>query len=311
MPPAGSGSRFPHAARGRRRRIVGLAVTALAGLALAYVLATFAARSAATMHPTFADAWPPPPHVIAHRGGAALAPESTLAAFDLAVRLGADALEMDVHLSADGELVVLHDATVDRTTDGSGAVADLSWRELAALDAGAGTTIPRFVDVARAHPTTPLGVDVKPPGTAAATALCAALRQEGRTGDTVVGSFHADAMAAFRAACPEVATAATPNEVRTFVLLARARLAGPYRPPFDVLQVPVERGGIRVVTPAVIRAAHAKGVPVHAWTIDDRAQIDALLALGVDGIIGDRPDRALRAVGRPVDATLLPPHVTP
>jgi glycerophosphoryl diester phosphodiesterase len=278
------------------------------------------------MHPTFTDAWPDPPHVIAHRGGGALAPESTLVAFDLAARLGVDALELDVHLSADDELVVIHDATVDRTTDGVGAVADLTWPELARLDAaaawrppgggapayrGTGVGVPRFVDVARAHPGRPLGIDVKPPGTRAATALCDALRREGRTGDVVVGSFHEDAMAAFRAACPEAATAATPREVRTFVLLARARLAGPYRPPFDVLQVPVERGRVRVVTPAVVRAAHAKGIPVHAWTIDDRAQIDGLLRMGVDGIIGDRPDRALRAVGRPVDAALLPPGVTP
>lgn len=278
------------------------------------------------MHPTFTDAWPDPPHVIAHRGGGALAPESTLVAFDLAARLGVDALELDVHLSADDELVVIHDATVDRTTDGVGAVADLAWRELARLDAGAawrppgggapayrgtGVGVPRFVDVARAHPERPLGIDVKPSGTRAATALCDALRREGRTGDVVVGSFHEDAMAAFRAACPDVATAATPREVRTFVALARARLAGPYRPPFDVLQVPVERGGVRVVTPAMVRAAHAKGIPVHAWTIDDRGQIDALLRMGVDGIIGDRPDRALRAAGRPVDADLLPPDVTP
>ena len=236
-------------------------------------------------------------------------------------------LELDVHLASDGELVVIHDDTVDRTTDGAGDVAGLSSVELAALDAaydwspgregqtfpyrGRGYGVPRLVEVLDDHPDAPLVIEIKPDGAATAEAHCATLRSEGRGADAVVGSFHPAASAAFRAACPEVATSATPNEVRIFLVLARARLAGPYRPPFEALQVPVREGSTEVITPAFVRTAHAKGVQVHAWTIDDRAEMDRLLELGVDGLITDRPDRALRATGRTVGEAAVPDFVAP
>lgn len=296
-------------------------------LVSAYLLATLAARMERALHPTLVNAWPATPHVIAHRGGARLWPESTRYAFTQAARLGVDALEMDVHLSRDGQLVVLHDDTVDRTTDGTGAVRSLDVAQLAELNAGAtwtsslqpgtypyaslGEGVPRFVDVVRDHPNVPLLVEIKPDGDEAATALCDALRNEGRTGDAVVGSFHPQALATFRAACPEVATGASPSEVRNFLILARLRLAGPYRAPFDVLQVPVRQGSIEVVTPAFVRAAHAKGVAVHVWTVDEVQEIERLLDLGVDGIITDRPDRALRSLGRTVPIGVVPAFAGP
>lgn len=314
-------------ARGARRTALRTVVFIVVVLVAAFLLATWAARSGAEPHPVFAETWPAPPLVIAHQGGDGLWPSSTRFAYDRAAELGVDVLEMDVHLAADGRLVVIHDATVDRTTDATGAVADVASERLADLDAGhawhpeggdgatpyrgLGYGVPRLDAVLADHPDAALLIEVKPPGTAAAEALCAVLRAEGRTGDAVVSSFHEDATRAFRAACPEVATGATPNEVRTFLVLARARLDGPYRPPFDALQVPVREGAIEVITPAFVRAAHAKGVQVHAWTIDDRAEMDRLLAMGVDGLITDRPDRALRATGRTVDASSLPEFVAP
>lgn len=317
-----------HAAprRQARRRFVRIALLIVVALVAAYAIATWAARASATSHPTF-EAWPEPPLVIAHQGGDGLFPSSTRYAYDAAAAMGVDVLEMDVHLTSDGELVVIHDATVDRTTDGEGDVAAFTTADLAALDAGfdwspgregeafpyrgRGYGVPRLVDVLADHPDAPLVIEIKPTGSVAAEALCTTLRSEGRAADAVVGSFHADASAAFRAACPEVATSATPNEVRLFLVLARARLASPYRPPFEALQVPVREGSIEVITPAFVRAAHAKGIQVQAWTIDDRAEMDRLLAMGVDGLITDRPDRALRATGRTVDAAGLPDFAAP
>lgn len=309
-----------------RRRFVRIALLVVVTLLAAYAVATWAARAAATPHPTL-EAWPEPPLVIAHQGGDDLYPSSTRYAYDAAAALGADVLEMDVHLASDGELVVIHDDSVDRTTDGAGDVAALSSAELRALDAahdwspgregapfpyrGQGYGVPRLVEVLADHPDAPLVIEIKPDGTDTAEALCATLRREGRAADAVVGSFHADASAAFRSACPEVATSATPNEVRIFLVLARARLVGPYRPPFEALQVPVREGSIEVITPAFVRAAHAKGIQIHAWTIDDRAEMDRLLELGVDGLISDRPDRALRATGRTVEAAAVPDFVAP
>jgi glycerophosphoryl diester phosphodiesterase len=266
-----------------------------------------------------------PPLVIAHQGGNQLWPPNTRRAFGGAVALGSDALEMDVHLTADGVLVVMHDDTVDRTTDGEGPVSALDSGELAALEAGddwsppgsqatpyrgEGLRVPRLVDVLRDHPNVPLAIEIKPDGATTAAALCSTLRAEGRTADTVISSFHRDAMRTFREACPEVATAAVENEVRLFLVLARLRLAGPYRPPFDALQVPARSAGIEVVTPAFLRAARAKDVPVHVWTVNEPAQMERLFEVGVSGLITDRPDLALRAAGREPNARALPSHAS-
>lgn len=312
--------------RTRRQRVVRTLLLVVAVLGVGYAVATWAARSSLEPHPTLRSTWPDPPLVIAHQGGDDLFPSSTRFAYAAAAAMGADVLEMDVHLAADGELVVIHDDTVDRTTDRAGAVAELTSNELAALDAGYGWSpgragevhpyreqgygVPRLVEVLSDHPDAPLVIEIKPSGTAAAEALCRLLEREDRSADAVVGSFHEDALKVFRAACPDVATSATRNEVRTFLVLARLRLAGPYRPPFDALQVPVREGSIEVLTPAFVRTAHAKHVQVQAWTIDERDEMDRLLDMGVDGLITDRPDRALRATGRE-PATPTPDFVDP
>lgn len=312
----------------RRLRSLLRSLAAIATLlALAFLAATWAARIDSVPHPTLVSNWPRPPLVIAHQGGDGLWPSSTRTAYRQAAALGVDVLELDVHLSRDRRLVVVHDDTVDRTSDGSGAVADLRRDEMAALDAGyawspgrtghtfpyrgGGDGIPTLVEVLTDHPGAPLLIEIKPDDRAAATALCARLRESGRTARTVVASFHEEAMAAFREACPAVATSATPNEVRLFVVLSRLRLDGPYRPPFDALQVPEREGSIRVVTPSFVRAAHAKGIQVHVWTVDEVSAMERLLALGVDGLITDRPDRALRVLGRPLPEGVVPPFVAP
>src|SRR5690606_28889018 len=176
--------------------------------------------------------------VLAHAGGALLWPDNTMAAFTAADRLGADVLELDVHESASGEFVVIHDDTVDRTTDGQGRVADHTVQELRQLDAayrwavsgpstgaadaayvyrGTGVTLPTLTEVLGAFPDTAINVELKQDDDGAAVRLCAALRAAGAVDRVMVGSFHGGPLATFREACPEVATSASQNEVIVFL----------------------------------------------------------------------------------------------
>ena len=242
-----------------------------------------------------------PTRNVAHRGGGLLSPEATLAAFRSAAAAGADALEMDVRLTADGALVVIHDRTVDRTTDGSGAVAEMRLEELRALNAGHrfrapdGDTpyraeplaIPTFQEVQAAHPDLPLMVEMKTPETA--EPLCRAIRDAGGERRTLVAAFGRESLDRFRTACPTVATGGSFGEVVVFLVLSIGRLAGLYDPPFDALLVSETSGPLRVVTPNLLRSARQAGLPVLVWTVNRAEDMERLLALGVDGILTDDP----------------------
>lgn len=268
--------------------------------------------------------------VLAHAGGALLWPDNTMTAFTAAAELGADVLELDVHQSAGGDFMVIHDDTVDRTTDGEGRIADLSTQELRQLDAGyrwtnvgpraeaddsafayrgSGVTLPTLDEVLGAFPAVAVNVELKQDDDAAAVSLCQALRAANATDRVMVGSFHGGPLATFREACPEVATSASQNEVIVFLALAKLRLSAVLTPPYEALQVPVSRSGIRIVTPHFISAAHARGVDVHVWTINDEATMRELVDMGIDGLITDRPDRALRVLGRTYSEETVPEFV--
>lgn len=271
--------------------------------------------------------------VLAHAGGNLLWPDNTMRAFLGATELGADVLELDVQRDKDGVFMVIHDATVDRTSDGSGAVAAMTNAELARLDAGynwtiAGTradppasasfhyrgegiTIPTLAEVLAALPDELVNVEIKEDDASAGTALCDLLGSGNYTDRVMVASFHTAPLRAFRADCPGVATSASRQEVTVFFVLATARLAAIYSPPFDALQVPEKQGSLNVVTPHFVKAAHSRGVDVQVWTVNDRADMDRLLAMGVDGLITDRPDRALSALGRAYPADVVPAFVQP
>ena len=244
---------------------------------------------------------------VAHRGGGILAPEATLAAFAAAAQAGADVLEMDVRLSADGALVVIHDGTVDRTTDGSGAVAELRLEELRSLNAGhefraadgsfpyraKRLAVPTFDEVQAAHPDLPFIVEMKTLDTA--EPLCRAIREAGRDNRTLVAAFGGESLERFRAACPAVATGGSFGEVVVFLAMSLGRLAGLYDPPFDALLVSETSGPLQVVTPRLLRSARQAGLPVFVWTVNRAEDMQRLLALGVDGILTDDP-LALSAV---------------
>ena len=260
------------------------------------------------------------PRVIAHQGGDRLWPSNTLYAFQRALELGADVLEMDLHSSSDGQLMVIHDATVDRTTDGSGVVSSMRSGELQALDAGydwsperqglefpyrdLGLEIPTLREVFEVFPQVPLNLELKQLEPSIATLLCDEIREHGRQDSVMVGSFHDQALREFRRACPEVATSAGPTEVRVLFALSKLFLGALYRPAADALQVPETQGSLQVVTPEFVANAQRKGVQVHVWTPNETADMERLLGLGVDGIITDRPDRLLRLLDRETELEL-------
>lgn len=244
--------------------------------------------------------------VFAHRGGAALAPENTIVAFDRGLALGADGLELDVRLSRDGVAVVLHDATVDRTTDGTGAVADLTAGEIAGLDAGyrfgapdgfpfrdRGIGVPRLREVLERYRGVPSIVELKVDEPELARQALADVRAAGAFANVVIGSFKQGVLDATRALEPEMPTSASTDEVRRLLLRSRFRLTV-RRPPYRLLQVPEVRAGRRIVSPRFVRAAHRAGLLVQVWTINREDDMRRLLGWGVDALISDRPDVAVR-----------------
>lgn len=250
------------------------------------------------------------PLAFAHRGGSSLRPENTVAAFDHGLALGADGLELDVHLSRDGEVVVHHDATLERTTNASGPLKARTASELRALDAGhhfrdagggfpfrgKGLGIPRLRDVLERHPV-PLIIELKSPELGLAHKTIDEVRRAEALDRVVLGSFFYRVLSAARTYEPRVRTGAAREETRW--ALYRSWVGWPLgRPAYREFQVPERSGRTLIVTPRFIDHAHRAGLPVKVWTVDLRADIDRLLAWGVDAIISDRPDVAVAAVGR-------------
>jgi glycerophosphoryl diester phosphodiesterase len=294
---------------------------------LALVVVYFGWRALAEPRPegAFRAQLPDRPLVIAHQGGDGLWPSNTMYAFENAVRLGADILELDVHQTRDGVFVAIHDATVDRTTDGAGAIRDMSLAEVQALDAGwswsvdgesypyrnTGLRIPTLLELFAAFPDMPMNVEIKPDDPGVAVDLCRSLRSERRTDTVLVASFHDAPLAVFRKSCPAVATAASPSGVRGSFVLSALRLSELHTPASEAYQVPVRQGSLTITTQRFIDGAHARNVDVHVWTIDEEAEMRRLLAMGVDGIITDRPDRLVRVLGGTIPAGLVPDFVRP
>jgi glycerophosphoryl diester phosphodiesterase len=243
------------------------------------------------------------PQVFAHRGGAALRPENTLLAFDHGLSLGADGLEFDVHLSRDGVVVVHHDTTLDRTTSGRGPVAALTADELARLDAGyhfagfrgAAGGVPALREVLRRYPAAALIIELKTNDPVLAHKTIDEVRAAGALDRVAVGSFGTRVLRAARKYEPRILTGASREETR--LALYRSWIRWPVRhPPNDVFQVPEVSGSTRVVSRRFVEYAHAVGVAVQVWTVNEIADMRRLLDWGVDGLISDRPDRAVEVV---------------
>jgi glycerophosphoryl diester phosphodiesterase len=253
------------------------------------------------------------PLVIAHRGGAGLWPENTLYALERAAALGVDVIETDVHATAEGELVVLHDELVDRTTDGSGPVNAMTLAELKRLDAayrfstdggrsfplrGTGVTVPTLREVFEALPRMRFNIEPKQGAPSLSLPLCSLIREHGMIDRVMIASFSGATLQEFRRECPEVATSASTGEVATFLALQEAGLASSYSPVMQALQVPERSGVVPVLTRDFVEAAHGRNLRVHVWTINDEAEMRRLIVTGVDGIMTDYPDKLLDVLGR-------------
>jgi glycerophosphoryl diester phosphodiesterase len=259
-------------------------------------------------HPFFA---PPRPLAIGHRGCAGEVPENTIASFERALADGAVVIETDVHLTRDGVPVLIHDDDVARVTDGCGAVRDFDWPKLRRLDAGfrftaadgstpfrgAGLRVPSLAEAFAALPGARFNLELKEDHPGFALRALAVIREAGRAELTLVTAGSDRNMAAIREAVrrtdTRVALGASGGEVARFALAASRGEPPPPGP--MALQIPTEFGGQPLVTPPLVAAAHAHGVQVHVWTINDPAEIAALLDLGVDGIVSDFPARVVRA----------------
>lgn len=244
-----------------------------------------------------------------------------MSAFENGLSLGSDGLECDVHLSRDGVPVVIHDATLDRTTDAAGPVAARTAQELARVDAGyhfigedgshpfrgCGIGVPTLEDVLRAFADARVIVEMKASAPALAKAVLAVIRRTEATRRVCVGSFHRAGLEVLRTLGPEVATSASEHEVRWTLYRAWCRWPFGAGRAYSAFQVPEHAGNLRVVTPAFLRQAHRDGARVDVWVVDRAEDMRRLFASGVDGVITDRPDIGVAA--RDTCARLAPEAV--
>ncbi len=239
---------------------------------------------------------------ISHRGGAGLQPENTLRAFEAAVRQWrTDVLELDVHATKDGEIVVAHDSTVERCTEAEGAIAELTFCELSKLDAafrfkpssgfplrGFGVRIPRFVEVLRAFPGVRLNVELKDE---AALPGFVALVKEEKAMNRICGGSEFDAVAISLAeAMPELCLFYPADALASFILPVLADEPPTDDERFTVLDMPLIWQGLKLFEPRIRDAAAARGKWINVWTVDDPRLMREAIADGVGGIMTDRPD---------------------
>lgn len=251
------------------------------------------------------------PLAFAHRGGAGLWPENTLVAFQGAIELGITHLETDVHLTRDGELVVFHDARLERTTDGHGFLRDHDLADLLRLDAGyrfspdgrthpwrgKGIRIPRLSELVELDPHIRINVEMKQHGVGLPEALWSFVDDRGLADRFLVAAAdHRLARQLRELARGRVATSASVREGLAFWLALKTPGWRVLPVGYDALQVPARYRGLTVVTRRFVEVAHARGLEVHVWTIDEPGEMRRLLGLGVDGLMSDRPDRLLECV---------------
>src|SRR5215208_6648263 len=220
------------------------------------------------------------PLVIAHQGGDGIWPGDTMYAFEKAVEIGADVLEMDAHITKDSQIVLMHDEKVDRTTDGTGLIEDLTLVELKQLDAayqwsndggktfpfrGQGIQVPTLEELFQKFPQMRYVIEIKLTQNPIDKPLCDLVRKYNMQEQIVIASFHDEAMQNFRKTCPEVATSASRGEVTKFVILGKVFLSGLVAPQYESIQPPfdpAESKNIPIMTKRFVREAHAKNVAV-------------------------------------------------
>jgi glycerophosphoryl diester phosphodiesterase len=289
----------------RKRKTLALGVAGVAGLGL--TVARIPARPIERV-PAFTGR---SVTVVGHRGARGHAPENTLAGFERGLALGADAIELDVRLTADEHVVVLHDPTLDRTTDGSGPVAALPLDRVSALDAGyrwraphgsypfrgEGLRVPTLAEVFAAFPDTFFVIELKPEaGPALAAAVAREIRGAGMADNVMAASSDRALLEVVRDVLPSLPTNLSEWETRTVYGLHLGGLHRRWVGRGRVLQVPEIHEGRRIVSPRFVAAAHDLGLDVQVWTVNAAEDMRRLIDWGVDGLVTDFPDRAVEAV---------------
>lgn len=260
----------------------------------------------------------PLPRRFGHRGAAGTRPENTMPSFRAALELGARAFELDVHRSADGEIVVFHDDTLDRTTDGAGPLRERTLEELRRLDAGHGFSpdggrthpfrgngirIPTFREVLEAFPEVPVIVEIKQVDPPLEEDLARILQETGAGPRVLVFSLRQEALDRYRVLREEQATGFGPDDVADFLRRTGSGDWEGYRPPGVAFAVPVRWHGTQIVSRPFVDAAHRTGCEVFVWTVNEPREMRELLDLGVDGLISDFPERVADVVAEREEST--------
>lgn len=255
----------------------------------------------------------PLPRQFAHRGASGTRPENTMAAFREARALGAEGFELDVHRTADGEVVVFHDPALERTTDGDGALAQRALAELRRLDAGGrftpdegrtypfrgkGLSIPTLREVLEEFPEVPIIIEIKQVDPPLEEDLRRVIRECDAEDWTLVFSLVQEPLDRYRALAREQATGYGPEDVADFLQRVRSGDWEGYEPPAAAFAVPVEWHGLPIVSAPFVEAAHRFGREVFVWTVNEESEMERLLDLGVDGLITDYPARLAAVVER-------------
>lgn len=243
--------------------------------------------------------------VIAHRGGRGLVPGNTIEAAENAVDIGSDIIEIDVHMTMDNVLVVRHDAVIDTTTNGSGAIANMELSDIQTYDVGfhaidypeafweTSLTVPSLDSLFTALPNQRYLIELKPKSLAPADALCELILEHNLQNQVVVGSFHSSVLQHFRRSCPSVPTSLGESEITLFVVLERINLGHLFNSPGYSIQIPIKYNGVAILTADLVNLAQDLNMRVDVWTINNPHEIKVALNLGVNGIITDRPDIAI------------------
>lgn len=252
-----------------------------------------------------------PPRPFGHRGASGTHPENTLPSFAAAAERGARGFELDVHRSADGDIVVFHDDTLERTTDGRGRIRDRTLEDLRGLDAGhgftpdggrtypfrgRGITIPTLREVCEAFPEMPLIVEIKQVHPPVEEDLARLLQQTRADDRALVFSLQQEGVDRYRALGTGRPTGFGPDDVAKFLRRLGSDDWDGYAPPGAAFAVPVRWNGVQVVSRPFVDAAHRFGCEVYVWTVNDPSEMEQLLDLGVDGLITDFPERLDRVL---------------
>lgn len=256
------------------------------------------------------------PVILAHQGASAYAPSDTIESFKLGMQQGADIIEADLHMTKDGVLVLSHDETVDRLTNGTGAIEEMTLAELRQMDfgykftpddgqtfpwRGKGVQIPTLEEVFQAFPGVPMNLELKLSSTPMEPALYELVKKYHMEDKVGIASFHAEPGPRYRALDGGVAArSASKQDMYLFAALWVPGLSFLWQPNVEFFQLPTSQKvgpiEIRLDTPRLIKAAHRVGVKVHYWTINDEATMRHLLEIGADGIITDKPDLAQKVM---------------